>query len=152
MLLLFFSKKTILQQRGRRLLIPHTPDITITHSSAKLIALLLALIFTSSGCSLSYVDKKTGNHHSWGLVHSVTREIPEKDSDVIMQQVTTWGIAIQHFDERGGISFGYTRDFSLKVDDHVAGSFKMDVDNPASIQYQNTGQILKNKGEYLCCP
>jgi hypothetical protein len=27
---LFFSKKTILQQRGRRLLIPHTPDITIT--------------------------------------------------------------------------------------------------------------------------
>ena len=30
MLLLFFSKKTILQQRGRRLLIPHTPDITIT--------------------------------------------------------------------------------------------------------------------------
>jgi hypothetical protein len=30
LLLLFFSKKTILQQRGRRLLIPHTPDITIT--------------------------------------------------------------------------------------------------------------------------
>jgi len=27
---LLFSQKTILQQRGRRLLIPHTPDITIT--------------------------------------------------------------------------------------------------------------------------
>ncbi len=27
---LFFSKKTILQQRGRRLLRSHTPDITIT--------------------------------------------------------------------------------------------------------------------------
>jgi integrase len=32
LLLLFFSKKTILQQRGRRLLIPHTPDITITQN------------------------------------------------------------------------------------------------------------------------
>jgi hypothetical protein len=32
LLLLFFSKKTILQQRGRRRLIPHTPDITITRN------------------------------------------------------------------------------------------------------------------------
>jgi hypothetical protein len=30
LLLLFFSKKTILQQRVRRPLIPHTPEITIT--------------------------------------------------------------------------------------------------------------------------
>jgi thiamine phosphate synthase YjbQ (UPF0047 family) len=29
---LLFSQKTILQQRGRRLLIPHTPEMSITHN------------------------------------------------------------------------------------------------------------------------
>ena len=67
--------------------------------------ILIGLCFLHAGCSYQYVDEH-GTRHVWGLVHTTHRDIPDARSDVIVQQVSTLGIAILRLPQERGLSIG----------------------------------------------
>jgi hypothetical protein len=102
----------------------------------------LIMVSLTFGCAYQYVDE-IGSRHTWGLTHVVTREINREMSDVSMHQFSTFGVAILKDRKDLGVSLGYTRDFKMSVDDHVAGQLWMNWGVPAKFKYDDTYQILK---------
>jgi len=98
-----------------------------------------------SGCSFQYIDKY-GAKHVVGLSHVVTKELGTKQEIVLIQQVTSIGVALLKVPEQQGVSVGYTRNFSVNVyDKEMAGLMKIELDDPANIQYQGLSEIKEEE-------
>lgn len=103
---------------------------------------LLSFCIIASGCSYQYVDTY-GTRHVWGLVHMESRDIEKEKSDVHVQQVSTMGFAVLRLPEQSGVSLGYTRNFSIQVDDNVAGEISLNLRKPTEIAYKDFDTLWK---------
>ena len=96
------------------------------------------------GCAYQYIDEH-GARHAIGLNHVVTQASAAGTSEVVMQQVTTLGVAVLRVPEQQGFSIGYTRNFSVNVyEENIAGAVDIDLSDPADLSYRDTSMILKD--------
>lgn len=103
---------------------------------------VMVFFISTVGCSYQYVDSY-GTHHTWGLVHSTYREIPDDQADVIAHQVSTLGLAITRLSRETGFSVGYTRNFEIQIADNTAGEIAINLDYPTRSTYKNVCTIIE---------
>jgi len=111
-------------------------------SYRSLILLTLLLGIVVSACSLQYVDAH-GARHIWGLSHTVVREARGDRSEVVAQQISTIGAAVLLVPEHSGLSFGYTRNFSITISSaDEAGEISFPPDNPTAFHFKDLRNIM----------
>ncbi len=86
-----------------------------------------------SACAYQYVDEG-GFRHVIGFAHVITQHV-EGNKEIGIQQVSTFGLSILRLPEAGGISIGYSRNFSIEVFADTAAIVSLDQKDVRTFAY-----------------
>lgn len=83
---------------------------------------------------MQYVDTFS-NRHVWGIGHFVSWDFQKpENSELVMHQVSTVGVALIKLPQKTGISLGYTQDFDMQVKDNFAEERPNSVNKPSNFE------------------
>ena len=109
----------------------------------QLFALVIIAIIIEVGCAVQYIDRD-GVRHIWGLTHTTIREIRHDRSEVVAQQVAAIGVSVLLLPEHGGVSVGYTRNFSIRISSRdEGGEIIFPMSTPTNFAFKELTTIIE---------
>lgn len=104
---------------------------------------LLGLGLLVAGCAVQYRGAD-GRRHVVGLVHVSTREIADDRAEIVAQEVATIGAAFLFLPEHAGIAVGYTRNFSIQVNDRAGvGELSIPMSDPTAVRFRSLREVVR---------